>query len=219
LHKALRKDRDERYQTVKELLSDLRAVKSEVEATAKAEALSSSSSQTPILTTSSKGAEAASDTQLNTEPPTTGSVTHTTSSAEYLATEIKRHKLGALIALGLSTVIVAGVGVALYRYANRSVPRPIFQNAQLNKITTSGKANDANISPDGKYVVYTEDDDDGNSSIFVKQTATGNTLLIVPPAKVSLAGTVFSPDGNFVYYLMNDLSSDVTSLYQVPSIG
>ncbi len=219
LHKALRKDRDERYQTIKELQSDLRTVKSEVEATAKVEAFNSSRSQPLTMTAPLKGVSAATDSTLNTEPPPTGLVTHTTSSAEYLFNEIKRHKLGALVALGLFAVILAGVGVALYKYTNRAVPRTIFQNAQLSQITTSGKANDANISPDGRYVVYTEDYDDGSSSILVRQTATGNTLVIVPPAKVSHWGTEFSPDGNFVYYLMNDLSSDITSLYQVPSIG
>ncbi len=222
LSKALRKDRDERYQTVRELLSDLRAVKQEVEAAAKTEGFISSSAQSPIISTAGSAAQAAGvggDTQVNTEQPATGSVAHTTSSAEYLVTEFKRHRRGALIALALFAVIIAGVGVALYKYANRGAARPIFQNAQLSRITTSGKANDANISPDGKYVVYTEDDDDGNSSVLVKQTATGNTLVIVPPAKVSLSSTVFSPDGNFVYYRMNDLSSDISSLHQVPSIG
>jgi serine/threonine protein kinase len=211
VQKALRKDRDERYQTVKELLSDLRAVRQEVEATGKREESFSSSSQTPAVT--------AGIGPSGISPGATGSVIHTTSSAEYLVNRIKRHKLIVLIGLALFAVIIAGIGLALYKYANRNSRSPIFQNAQLNRITTSGNAKDANISSDGKFVVYTEDYDDGSSSILVKQTATGNTLVIVPPAKVSHGGTAFSPDGTFVYYLMDDLSSDITSLYRVPSIG
>jgi len=221
VQKALRKDRDERYQTVKELLSDLRAVRQEVEATTKGEESFSSSSQ-PQVVPAGSGPSAPSpwaDTQLNAGPPSTGSVNQTTSSAEYLVTGIKRHKLIAVIGLTVFAVIIAGIGISVYRYTNRKPASSIFQNVQLNRITTSGKANDANISPDGKYVVYTEDSDDGSSSVLVKQTATGNTLVIVPPAKVSHWGTVFSPDGNFVYYLVNDLSSEITSLYKVPSIG
>ena len=64
-----------------------------------------------------------------------------------------------------------------------------------------------------------EDDDAGNSGILVRQTATGNTLQIVAPSKTGLWGTAFSPDSDFVYYLANDLSSEITSLYRVPSIG
>jgi Tol biopolymer transport system component len=86
-------------------------------------------------------------------------------------------------------------------------------------VTTSGRASEANISPDGRYVVYVEKDEAGNEGILVRQTATGNTLQIVPPFKTALWGTAFSPDSDFVYYLARDLSSDVASLYRVPSIG
>jgi serine/threonine protein kinase/Tol biopolymer transport system component len=210
VQKALAKDRDERYQTAKEMQADLRRV---------GQRLESSASTTEARATVSHAA-GAGGTDLDPAARTAEAVEiHTTSSAEYIITEIKRHKRGVVIAVTVFAVIVAGVGVGLYKYWSRRAQSSIFQNAQLNRITTSGKAKDANISPDGKYVVYAEDYDDGTSSVLVKQTATGNTLVIVPPAKVALWGTVFSPDGNFVYYLMNDLSSDITSLYQVPSIG
>ena len=227
VQKALRKDADERYQTAKELLSDLRAVRQEVAALAAIER-----SLPPNAT-----ARAGTTTDGNAPPSTLGSVqidgatadadatsstpviTRNSSSAEYIVTEIKRHKAGVLIALGAFAVIAAVAALALYKYASREKPLPIFQNVTVSRVTTSGRASDANISPDGRYVVYVEDDDAGNSGILVKQTATGNTLQIVAPAKVALQGTAFSPDSNFVYYLANDLSSDITSLYRVPSIG
>ena len=216
IQKTLRKDADERYQTAKEMLSDLRAVQQEFDSQAQLERSLHGSTSTERASTDNE--IQAGETALASDPQT-ASLARTTSSAEYLVTEFKRHKLAALALFAVLVVIVAGIGLALFKYANKTAPRQGFQDVVLNRITTSGKANDANISPDGKYVVYTEDDDDGNSSILVKQMASGNTLAIVPPAKVSFSGTMFSPDGNFVYYLMNDLSSDITSLYQVPSIG
>ena len=75
----------------------------------------------------------------------------------------------------------------------------------VSRITTSGLAQDANISPDGKYIVYLEMADDGSRGLYVKQTATGNSIPIVPPTKGNiLKNTSFSPDGNFVYYRFYD---------------
>src|SRR6185503_11491528 len=85
--------------------------------------------------------------------------------------------------------------------------------------TTSGRAGECNISPDGRYIVYKEMADDGNESLWIRQTETGNTLQLVPPAKVTIHGTTFSPDGNFVYYVFHDRTGDSSSLYRVPSIG
>jgi Tol biopolymer transport system component len=90
---------------------------------------------------------------------------------------------------------------------------------QLSRITTSGRANDANISPDGKFVVYLEMADDGNRSLMVKQTATGETLPIVPPTKGNILKKMsFSPDGNFVYYVFSDRITP-EALYRVSSVG
>ncbi|HXG56158.1 MAG TPA: hypothetical protein VNJ03_12330, partial [Vicinamibacterales bacterium] len=116
---------------------------------------------------------------------------------------------------------VAASGFALYKFAagQEQPVRNIFQDVTVSRITTSGRAHDANISPDGKYVVYLEMADDGNRSLWVKQTETGNTLQIVPPTKGNiLKRTSFSPDGNFVYYLFSDRTNPL-ALYLVPSIG
>jgi serine/threonine protein kinase/Tol biopolymer transport system component len=217
VQKALRKDRDERYQTAKELLSDLRAVKQEVDASAQAERSVAPDTQVRAGATASSGQQAATNTAG--EPISTVAATHTTSSAEYIATEIKRHKLGAVVALAVFVLVIAGVGFALYKYLNRGQAAPPFQNVTISRLTTSGTADDANISPDGKYVAYMEHDADGNESLWVKQTATGNTLQIVAPAKVGIQGTTFSPDGNFIYYVMYHLTEETASLYQVASIG
>lgn len=113
-----------------------------------------------------------------------------------------------------------GLVFALYKYGwwekNQTSP---FQNFTVSRITTSGRAHEANISSDGKFIVYLEMGDDGNRSLWVKQTATGNTIPIVPPTKGNvLKQTSFSPDGNFVYYNFTDRTRR-NSLYQVSSFG
>jgi len=88
--KTLRKDREERYQTIKELACDLKKVKQQLEATAHS-----------------------TDTSERTLGP---GPTLLTSSAEYLVWEIKRHKLSAALAAAAVIMIFATIG---YFYISR----------------------------------------------------------------------------------------------------
>lgn len=74
INKALRKDREERYQTARDLLIDLKDSKQELEF------------QNKLDRTASPNLKEA-DTQVF--KPTTSDVAHTTSSAEYVVSEIK----------------------------------------------------------------------------------------------------------------------------------
>ena len=112
VNKTLRKDRDERYQTIKELLTDLRRLKQRLEFETELER-----SSAPGLVTRSPismvGASTIQDHALTTAEKT---VTHV-SSAEYIATEIKRHKLAAAV---IALAIVAIIGAGYYFYYHRA---------------------------------------------------------------------------------------------------
>jgi serine/threonine protein kinase/tetratricopeptide (TPR) repeat protein len=113
--KALRKDRDERYQTVKELITDLRRLKQRLEFQSELER-----SAAPVSFTRSKISDfPAAPTVAQQAVPTEEKTISHVSSAEYIATGIKRHKLAvALIAL---FVIVASAS-AFYLYKRNSHP-------------------------------------------------------------------------------------------------
>jgi serine/threonine protein kinase/tetratricopeptide (TPR) repeat protein len=114
VNKTLRKDRDERYQTIKELLTDLRRVKQRLEFEQELER-----SSTPDLVTKSTVSTVATPTvQERAMTTAEKSVTHV-SSAEYIATGIKRHKI-AVAAVVLA--IVASAGAAYYYYFHRTQP-------------------------------------------------------------------------------------------------
>ncbi len=103
--KALRKDRDERYQTIKELLTDLRRLKQRLEFEAELERSVSPESLTKSGISSVPGSPTVPDRILPTAERT---VTHA-SSAEYLVGEIKRHKLGASLIAGAFVLIVGAL--------------------------------------------------------------------------------------------------------------
>jgi eukaryotic-like serine/threonine-protein kinase len=106
--KALRKDREERYQTIKDLLLDLKSLKRELEIsnTLNFAVTSGGSSNVKAVNYETQPI----DQTVSIEAPTTGhQVIHTTSSAEYIVTQIKQHKRGILLTLAAMLVILAGV--------------------------------------------------------------------------------------------------------------
>src|SRR5215213_1549541 len=111
--KALRKDREERYQTIKELLTDLRRLKQRLEFEQELERSVPSYSQSKIGDVSS-----APTTPERAVPTVEKTISHV-SSAEYIATGIKRHKLAATL---VAFVLVVVTAAAVYLYYRRSQP-------------------------------------------------------------------------------------------------
>jgi eukaryotic-like serine/threonine-protein kinase len=110
--KALRKDREERYQTVKELLVDLRRLKQRLEFEAELER-----SVAPESFTRSRisGAISPPTGAAQALPTVEKTVSHV-SSAEYIVTGIKHHKIVAGL---LALVVIAATGIGAYFYTHR----------------------------------------------------------------------------------------------------
>ncbi|MGZ8844371.1 MAG: protein kinase domain-containing protein, partial [Pyrinomonadaceae bacterium] len=114
--KALRKDVDERYQTVKELESDLKKLKQKVEFKSELERSMGPEKLTGALAAFADTEIPHSQSYLSTHTSvpvaaqSTGAAASDTqtraSSAEYIVNEIKRHKVAALI--GVAVVLVFG---------------------------------------------------------------------------------------------------------------
>jgi serine/threonine protein kinase len=121
--KALREDREQRYQHIKDMLIDLKDLKQELEFEAKlkgAQALASEKVVPP-----SSGSVEARATPLagaptdarQTEVTTSGVLAlRTTSSAEYIVGEIKRHRRGLATALG-ALILISIASLAYYFYS------------------------------------------------------------------------------------------------------
>ena len=110
--KALRKDREERYQTIKELLTDLRRLKQRLEFETELER-----SSVPGMYSTVKSGDVVAPTIPERAIPTR-TVSHV-SSAEYIATELKRHKVAAAI---IAILLLAGTAAGFYFYYNRNKP-------------------------------------------------------------------------------------------------
>ncbi len=118
--KTLTKDVEERYQTAEDLLVDLKSLKKRIELSEEIEREASANRQT---SEQSKNATQVLSAQA-------------TSSAEYIAGEVKNHKIGFVI---LSVLLFAAIGLGYWFFANRSTTAaPIESIAVLPFANESG---------------------------------------------------------------------------------
>ena len=216
--KALCKEREKRYQTVKDMAFDLKSLKQELEFEAK-----QGRSVQPEVSGGATAERGDPLTAVETVPGpalrTEEVQARTTSSAEYIITEIKRHKRDIVLALFVVAIAVAAIGFGLYKFSVRNKLVVPFQKTKITKLTT-GKALHAAISPDGKYVAYVLDEGAGQQSLWVRQVAIASNIRIVPPAEVQYRNLTYSHDGNYIYYgVLNTKGDIVGALYQVPALG
>ena len=88
----------------------------------------------------------------------------------------------------------------------------------VTRLTSTGRASRAAISPDGKTVVYVLDDG-GRQSLSLVQVANSGHVEVVAPADARYAGITFSRDGISIYYVRTDADHPNGALYQAPVLG
>src|SRR3989441_2322478 len=139
IKKAMRKNRDERYQSARDLLVDLRDLERELEFAARMEhSVAPSISESTPPANGEQAAEilAASQLSLTTsEIPVTA--THV-SSAEFLTQEIKRHKKGVAIVLAVLLISAIGLAFGLYKLRARK-PEVNLQAGKITPVTSKRK--------------------------------------------------------------------------------
>jgi Tol biopolymer transport system component len=123
----------------------------------------------------------------------------------------------ALAAALICLIAVLGIAALLYRFWRPSAASSSFQTMKITRMTTTGKATNAVISPDGKFIVHVMSES-GQQSLWLRQVATSSNVEIVPPAHVDYLRLIFSPDGNYLYYVAAENNRPAT-LYQMPALG
>lgn len=211
--KSLRKDREERYQVVKDLWLDLKALKQELEFQAKLDRSVPSDNGHELTGALDRTAPTSREARWQSMQTRSGFNTIT----ESLSVEIKRHKFGAAVVVAIVLAIVGLCAFGVYKLANREPAVGAFQNIRLTRVTNSGDVIDSAISPDGKYIVYIRSDRN-YQSMWIRQASVANDKEIVPAAQVGYFGITFSPDGNDLYYAVK-ANLDAGTLYRIPVLG
>jgi TolB-like protein/Flp pilus assembly protein TadD len=129
--KTLRKDCEERYQTAKDLLIDLKDARQELEFQNKLERAAAPHREQ-------------AETQIINQATTDAA--HTASSAQYIAGEIKNHKLGFV---ALSVLLLAAVGLGYWFYSNRSAVAAQIESIAVMPFVNASGNSDVEYLSDG----------------------------------------------------------------------
>ncbi|MGA9353991.1 MAG: protein kinase [Terriglobales bacterium] len=229
INRALEKERELRYQHASDMRSELLRVRRDIE-TGRIVARTSGttpavpamadmpemggSQPTSVSSTSELPVVAESSTALAAAPK---SGSHARGSSA-VAAAARQHKWGAAAVAVLGLLLLSAAGYGLYSFLNRPGVAP-FQKATVTQITNSGKATQAAISPDGKYVLSVTDEN-GQKSLWLRNVPTGSDTQVIPPSDTDYEGLMFSPDGNYIYFSKAENASHMNyNLYRSPIFG
>ncbi len=210
LRKALQKKLDERYQTVKDLLLDLKEIRTELEFQGKLER-SSDPFKKEVKTQPLRETETAEKTIHETAPEHTFQA-FTAQYSFYFQT--------AFVAL----IAIAGVSIWWFAFARGKQPTATdstsagsFKSSQVtNWASAAGElGTTAAFSHDGKFITFSSTKS-GTNSIWVKQTNTGEAIQVTKDEFYNRF-PVFSPNGEEIVYYSS--RRDSPGLWRVSLMG
>ena len=209
VNKALRKDREQRYQSTKDLLIDLKSLKEELTFQSKLNrSAGPHKPDGPLATQRSIGQAGPETSEIKTAVST---ITHS------VGLEIKRHKTLTVLAAILVIALVTGGLFVVYKLIKRSSPQTINARQVLrNKQVTfsGGLDSDPTISPDGNSVAYSSDQS-GKFEIYVKQLAPGGREIQLTNNGNQNILPTWSPDGQRIAYV----SQVSRGIWIIPALG
>ena len=182
IRKALRKDKEERYQTIKDLLIDLRNLRKELEIAAELE----------------RSAPPMSGRMINSGQGAATTV-ESLSGAKYIQNEIKQHKRAAALTI-LGVITVAAVLLYVLTRHSPGTKEALLRNATFTQLTDQpGPEYFPSLAPDGKSFVYSGYSS-GNWDIYLQRVGGKNPINLTKDSPADDSEPAFSPDGESIAF-------------------
>lgn len=158
--------------------------------------------------------------EVEVEPeaiPTTEIVSDSFIKTSNSAHQFKKYQLpiAVTIILLITTIVVTSFYVR--NSGSKMISSLLSGSLVAKKITDAGASGFAAISPNGKFVVYSNVVN-GKSSLWRLQLDNSEKVQILPPVVDTYSIIAISHDNEFIYFTRRDLSLGI-SLYRIPVFG
>lgn len=109
---------------------------------------------------------------------------------------------------------------AFYYFRADSAPPVSFENVALRKLSQTGDVAYAQITPDGKSVVYIVLDEIEGRSLWIRRIEDRNALQLLSKVQRQFWGGIgVAPDGSQIFYILADENARFGTLYRISSLG
>ncbi len=227
IRKSLQKDREDRYQNIRDFALDVKDLLHEIERRGSGAERKYSSSPNLEISENATMIHPTDGADHPTLIHRTNSANHPTkisnlSNADLEASNQTPKKRGwkmwKFAFAALTAFILIGWAYSFYKTSAIKSAAAAFEKNQVSRINSDGKVSLPAISPDGKYVAYVNGET-GNRSLVVRQISTDSLITVVPPTNLEYRAVSFSPAGDYIYYTQIREDFSLNTLYQVPTLG
>jgi serine/threonine protein kinase/Tol biopolymer transport system component len=198
INKSLEKDRDLRYRTAADLGTDLKRLKRDSSSGKVARGSSEASAVSGV--SAERGGTESANAAVRAEK--------TAGTRKWLWLAL----VGVLLVTGALEV---GNWKGWFR---RGLASTGFQNPSISSVTSTGDVHSSQISPDGRYLAYVSEFR-GRNSLWVRQLATPSAVQVLAPGNGAIFDVAFTPDGNYLDYIIVSPGNVNGKVYQIPSLG
>ena len=171
VQKCLRKDPEDRYQSMKDVAVDLRALRRQLDL----------------------------------------------GSAPIVAVAAASRWQPRAIAAVLVALVVMSLAMIWFAQRAPTVTEPAAA-LSLQRVTDTGLAIDAVVSPDGKYLAYVSSEG-GKQGLYLRQLNGTRPVELLAPDNVGFWGIAFARDGLSIYYGLKTRERPTGELFRIPILG
>ncbi len=220
--KSLKKDREERYQTAKDFLLDIKNLRREMEFEHELEVSISPNRFNEIISRSHELTQKSFGQKVTNENAQTQILANanTTQISQAIVNEPKSKKRTSMVLVAVLGLSLLG-GLWALSYFNWQKPRLAnsFTSVSTEKIPIKKTVFGVEFSPDSKFLAYVEGSQGSKTRLVLRNFENGSEKDIVPFENSSIALIGFSPDSNYIYFRKSIKAGIGAALFRVPILG
>lgn len=136
----------------------------------------------------------------------------------YARHDDRRRALGRI---GVGVVVVSLITLGWFLFGRNGIQTSsapiLLEPFKAERLSSTGNAVQAAVSPNGKLVAYTDQTGNGKWSVWLRQLSSAENIQILPPAELMYGGLAFSHDNNTLF--MTREFEGRLNIYRINALG